>query len=233
MPTTPSVTLWIALGRSPNRIGMYSTDIGPYRGALRLVDRFNNSNGARTEDGEKPASISEPKEKDKELKTMVKGIWVSTSHIPDLGVAAFVGDGEGLRELHIGSSVTSAVDLIGPENLDVADKVSETTRVVSGYSVRDIIGAWRSGEDLSNLALRPIGSPFQQMVWSGLKQYPEGKRRVIKHLRLRSADQLRCEPWRALARTTVWRSSYLVIALCAPMVLLEGFAGDSKGSCNC
>ena len=72
---------------------------------------------------------------------MVKGIWVSTSHIPDLGVAAFVGDGEGLRELHIGSSVTSAVDLIGPENLDVADNVSETTRVVSGYSVRDIIGA--------------------------------------------------------------------------------------------
>ena len=106
---------------------------------------------------------------------MVKGIWVSTSHIPDLGVAAFVGDGEGLRELHIGSSVTSAVDLIGPENLDVADKVSEATRVVSGYSVRDIIGAWRSGEDLSNLALRPIGTPFQQMVWSGLRAIPRGK----------------------------------------------------------
>ena len=96
---------------------------------------------------------------------MVKGIWVSTSHIPDLGVAAFVGDGEGLRELHIGSSVTSAVDLIGPENLDVADKVSETTRVVSGYSVRDIIGAWRSGEDLSDLRSDPSGLLFSR--WSG------------------------------------------------------------------
>ena len=106
---------------------------------------------------------------------MVAGIWVSTSHIPDLGVAAFVGDGEGLRELHIGSSVTSAVDLIGQENRDAAERVSESARVVSGYSVRDIIDAWRSGEDLSDLALRPIGTPFQQMVWSGLKAIPRGQ----------------------------------------------------------
>ena len=106
---------------------------------------------------------------------MVKGIWVSTSRIPDLGVAAFVGDGEGLSELHIGSSVTSAVDLICQENRDTAGKVSEATRVVSGYSVRDIIGAWRNGEDLSNLALRPIGTPFQQMVWSALRAIPRGQ----------------------------------------------------------
>ena len=106
---------------------------------------------------------------------MVAGIWVSTSHIPDLGVAALVGDGEGLRELHIGSSVISAVDLISQENRDAAERVSEAARVVSGYSVRDIIGAWRSGEDLSDLALRPIGTPFQQMVWSGLKAIPRGQ----------------------------------------------------------
>ena len=106
---------------------------------------------------------------------MITDIWVSTSHIPDLGVAALVGDGEGLRERHIGSSVASAVDLIGQENLDAAERVSDSARVVSGYSVRDIIGAWRSGEDLSGLALRPIGTPFQQMVWSGLKAIPRGQ----------------------------------------------------------
>ena len=150
---------------------------------------------------------------------MVKGIWVSTSHIPDLGVAAFVGDGEGLRELHIGSSVTSAVDLIGPENLDVADKVSETTRVVSGYSVRDIIGAWRSGEDLSDLALRPIGTPFQQMVWSRQRAIPRGQTQRYQAFPSTIGRPTAVRPWRALARTTVWRSSYLAIALCAPMVL--------------
>ena len=106
---------------------------------------------------------------------MVAGIWVSTIHIQDLGVAAFVGDGEGLRELHIGSSVTTAVDLIGQENRDAAERVSESARVVSGYSVRDIIDAWHIGEDLSDLALRPIGTPFQQMVWSGLKAIPRGQ----------------------------------------------------------
>ena len=61
---------------------------------------------------------------------MVAGIWVSTSHIPDLGVAAFVGDGEGLRELHIGSSVTTAVDLIGQENRDAAERVSESLSLI-------------------------------------------------------------------------------------------------------
>lgn len=106
---------------------------------------------------------------------MVKGVWVSTSHIPHLGVAAFIGDAEGLRELHVGSSVTSAIDLIGQENRNAAERASETATVVSGYSVRDIIDAWRSGEDLSDLALTPNGTPFQQMVWSGLQAIPRGQ----------------------------------------------------------